>query len=282
MLPPLQDAADEACSAVPDVEWSVCVRDAAVLASRSPDRVLSTASVGKLLLLTALAAAYEAGDVSPDELLARDAALDPGDSGLWQHLRVERLAVDDLAVLVGSVSDNLATNVLLSRVGLDRVTAAGRALGLERTALHDRVRVSRGPADPARLSSGSADELASLCWQLGTGSLVSPAASSTVSRWLSAGCDLSMVAGGFGLDPLAHVDADRGVQLWHKTGTDERVRADVGFVRGPSASVAYAVLAQWGVVDRRDAVLGAMRRIGEAISTHVSRGAGGSVDSESL
>jgi beta-lactamase class A len=88
-----------------------------------------------------------------------------------------------------------------------------------------------------------------------------------VLGWLAAGSDLSMVAGGLGLDPLAHAAADRGLLLRHKTGTDTGVRADVGLVEGPRAALAYAVLANWepAAGDPRDAVLAAMREVGAAL-----------------
>src|SRR5690606_13442739 len=130
------------------------------------------------------------------------------------------LPVADLAVLVAAVSDNLATNVLLRRVGLDAVAATARSVGLRATALHDVVRDVRTPADPPALSSGSAAELAGLFARLAAGAAISAEVSATVNGWLATGTDLSMVAGALGLDPLAHVAADRSVVLRNKTGTD--------------------------------------------------------------
>ena len=54
------------------------------------------------------------------------------DSGLLQHLDGQRAAVIDLCRFVGAVSDNLATNALIQRVGLDRVAATTRRLGIAR------------------------------------------------------------------------------------------------------------------------------------------------------
>jgi beta-lactamase class A len=52
--------------------------------------------------------------------LARTAEDPVVDSGLWQHLAAEALSAGDLAVLVGAVSDNLATNTLLRHVACGR------------------------------------------------------------------------------------------------------------------------------------------------------------------
>ena len=80
-----------------------------------------------------------------------------------------------------------------------------------------------------------------------------------------ANVDLSMVASAFGLDPLAHMHADRDWVLWNKTGTDIGIRADVGTILGPGGSVSYAAIANWTGEDFRDQILNSMRRLGESI-----------------
>jgi beta-lactamase class A len=245
------------------VRWAACVRDVAtgaVLAEVEPDLALPTASVGKLLLLVA-AARTDGGT-----LLRRDAVASVADSGLWQHLRTPALSVHDCAVLVGAVSDNLATNVLLRHLGLDAVQRTAEELGLRATALHDLVRDVRGAEHPPQLSTGSAGELSDLMARLHRGEVDGAA---QVLQWLGAGTDLSMVAAATGLDPLAHVEADRGLVLRHKTGTDTGVRADTGVLAGPRGAVAYAVLAAWDGPDRRDDVLAAMRRVGQSLVAHL-------------
>ena len=150
------------------------------------------------------------------------------------------------------------------------LTATTEALGYSRSALLDRVRDHRGPGDAPTLSVGTAAELADLMGRLHRGEAFGPTVSATVLHWLRANTDLSMVAAAFDLDPLAHTEPDRGIRLANKTGTISTVRADVGVVEGPAATVAYAVLASWADgEDRRDAVLGDMRGIGRLIREHV-------------
>ena len=150
------------------VTWSVCLRDGegTTLAAEHAEAPLRTASVGKVLLLLETARGLVSGELSPDEPLTRSVDLWVGDSGLWHTLSVETLPLVDVAALVGAVSDNLATNVLLRRVGLAEVAARATALGLRSTALHDRVRDVRSDDHPATLSTGSADELSSLMVRL--------------------------------------------------------------------------------------------------------------------
>jgi beta-lactamase class A len=86
-----------------------------------------------------------------------------------------------------------------------------------------------------------------------------------VLDWIGLNTDLSMVAAAFGLDPLAHLDEDRGVLLRNKTGTISTARVDVGVVTLPSRRLAWAVLANWDAdapPDVRDRVLAVMRSVG--------------------
>jgi len=260
------------------VEWSIMVRDAdsgAVLAEHEPTRRLRTASVGKIFLLVEVARQVEAGECDLTETVAWSDEERVEDSGLWHLMQQRWLPIGDLCVLIGGFSDNLATNALVRRFGLDAIARTSTSLGFRDSALLDRIRDHRGPDDPPTLSIGTAAELSDLVARLHRSELVSAAVSVRVLRWLATNADLSMVASAFGLDPLAHADPDRGVTLIDKTGTISTGRIDVGVVTGPAASVSFAVLADWAagsdehVSDPRDAVLATMREIGQLIRSHV-------------
>jgi beta-lactamase class A len=259
-------------AALRQTRWSIDVRNAmsaASLIEHQSHRLLSTASVAKIFLLVELAVRLEARVLDPHEPLDRRSIPRVADSGLWQHLSSDVLPVIDVAAFVGAVSDNLATNALIGLVGLDAVRARARSLAPDGSTLHDIVRDVRGVGVPPRLSIGSASDWAQLFVALRGGALVSPFVSAIVLDWLAPGVDLSMVASAFGLDPLAHEGfADRGIGLWNKTGTDAGVRADVGLAEIGGEAIAFAVLCNWrpgAAPDPRDAVLAAMRQIGEAI-----------------
>lgn len=235
-----------------------------VLVSLDADRIRPTASIGKVLLLIEVARRLVNGDLDSSVAIPRSTADTVADSGLWQHLSVPALPAPDLAALVGAVSDNLATNVLLRTVGLPSVTALAVQLDLAATRLHDQVRDVRGPMDPATLSTGSAIELAGLLARLHRGAVVSADVSTRVLGWLNLDADMSMAAGVFGLDPLAHREPDRGWWVAHKTGTDTGIRADVGLVHGPGRAVSYAVLVEFDD-SGRDEALAVMRGWGARI-----------------
>lgn len=254
------------------VRWSAAVLggddSSGLRDSLAADDVLPTASVGKIFLLIAAADAIERGVLDPDERLVVDERDRVGDSGLLQFLDGQRLSVIDLCRFVGALSDNLAANVLLRRVGLARVADVTAGLGVERSALHDSVRDARGPQHPPYLSTGCAAEWADLMRGLASGSVVSPAVSRDVVGLLRLNTDLSMVASAFALDPLAHVDADLGLRLFSKTGTQTGTRADIGWVEpaGQGSGVAYAVIARFDdSMTVRRAVLDAMRAVGDRV-----------------
>lgn len=109
--------------------------------------VQPVASLGRVLLLIEVAAQLEDGRLHGDRLqrMARDTATG---AGLWQFLQEPTMQVPDLATLVGATGDTWAMNALLSTVGIDAVRERAESLGIERTALIDRVRDRRGPTTP--------------------------------------------------------------------------------------------------------------------------------------
>jgi beta-lactamase class A len=271
----LPEAVDAAAAADRDVSWRVVVLDAAtgaVLAQRDPDTVQRTASLGKLLLLIEVARRLEDGSLDPAEPLTPTDEDLVRDSGLWWHLTARSLPLADCAALVGAFSDNLATNVLLGRVGgPGPVRATAQAATLDGVRLHRKVRDTAPPpgtGNPHGLSSGSARAYADLVARLHRLDVISPSVCARVLGWLGLNADLSMVGGAFGLDPLCHNEPDRGVQLWNKTGTIDDVLADVGLVSGPGAVVSYAVLTEHDDAHHpggRDSTLAGMARVGAAV-----------------
>lgn len=242
----------------------------AVLEAVDPDVVLPSASAGKILVLLAAADQLASGAVDPDEPLDRRSVAPVADSGVWHRLRQPTLPLDDVARLVGACSDNLATNVLLARLGgVDAVASVAARYRVRDVAMHDIVRDERTSAHPPTLSSGTAAGYAELARRLARADGIAPDVAGRVRDWLRDGVDLSMVATAFGLDPLAHQSPERGYALWNKTGTDIGTRVDVGVVARGESAVAYACLARWEPSERddpqRDDALAGMRRFGERI-----------------
>jgi len=252
--------------------------DGTVIDELAADTVQSTASIGQIFLLVEAAERIADGRLDPARMVRRDPRVAVGDSGLWQHLTQDELPLADVCLLVGAVSDNWATNVLLDIVGLDAVQARAAALGCTDSGLRDHVRMERTESDPPTLSTGTARELAEvgrrihLAAEGGQTAGVSPEAARLTRDWLLAGVDLSMVAAPFRLDPLAHTE-DR-VLLWSKTGTDLTIRADMGVTWGGGDAVAYAALATWEPDDDvEDEPFARMHALGSTLAARMWWGA---------
>lgn len=263
-----------AADALSDVAtWSARVVDLATgetLWEHHPERVLKTASVGKVFLLAEVARRFDVATLDPGEVVAAVAEDRVADSGVLYLMRQQDHRIDDLCLLIGAVSDNMATNILLRRLGLDEVQGATRDLGFSVSGLRDRVRLNRAQHDPLTLSVGNAAELCGFVARLEAGAIHGGAVSDQVRRWLGVNTDLSMVAHAFGLDPLAHTETDHGFRLWNKTGTISDARIDIGCVGHGGRSVGYAVLANWAWgEDHRDPVLQSMRQVGQEIRRYL-------------
>ena len=256
--------------------WSVQVVDATTeeaLLEYKPDAQLDTASIGKIFLLVEVARRIDSGELDPALRVAAPEEYAVADSGILYRMRDREHCIEDLALLVGAFSDNLAANALLHHCGLEDVRAVASALGYLCTSLDDYIRDDRAPGMPRTPSYGTANELVDLMLRLIAGDVHSPAVSARVLDWLASNADTGLVADPLRLDPLAHIDADaQGIVLRHKTGSTSCVRADIGHVAGPHGAVVYAVMANWNdsAVDLRAPVTSAMRAIGEQIRTWVT------------
>ena len=237
------------------------------------DRVsLPTAGLGAVLLLIEVSARLTSNNDSGLGILDKASQAQVGDSGIWQHLQAPALPVGDLATLIGASNDNLATNLLVQRMGLEAIRVRAESLGLKHTALLDIVRDVRGPDDAPQLSVGSTTELAWLFGALSRGEIVDVTTSKRVMGWLSLNNDLSMVASAFGLDPFAHREEDHALLLVNRTGSDAGIRVEAGVLRGTRAGVSYAVTITFEetALESRLRVLGAMRTIGGELLDYVS------------
>ena len=105
---------------------------------RLQDEVFPTASTIKLAILYELFKQADAGTVDLGQVKTRDRRQDvPG--GVLNELTSASLSVRDYAVLMVVLSDNTATNILIDTVGMDKVNARMRALGLPQTRLRRRM-----------------------------------------------------------------------------------------------------------------------------------------------
>lgn len=237
--------------------WMPLGPTAAVPRVGGPDPVAAVASTGKVAILAALAAAIDNGDLDPGEVLPIAPHHQVGGTGLLRHLSLRELSVEDLAVLTASVSDNIATNVILERLGLATVEDYLAGAAIPELAVLDRVRDQRDSRVAPAFAVGSARGLCTLMASVGTAEGLTPTARDMLLRWMRRNQDRAYVADVLDLD-------EPDLEVVNKTGVDAGVLADTGLVLGGSTDLAYAVVARWpdSTAAPRAAAASALRDVG--------------------
>jgi beta-lactamase class A len=216
------------------------------------DQVFPAASTIKLALLLELFRQCE----KPGTSLADTYILDPRDlaedSAIMGNLAPgTRLTLHDLALFTVVVSDNSATNILIDRVGMDRVNGALEALGLTRTRLRRKMMDAKA-AREGRENVATPRELARLIAEIHRGPTLSPASRSGLMRLLSIPKE----------SYLSRLLPD-GLVVADKTGSLQGVRNDVGIVFVKGHPFVIAVMASHLRDDRE----------GEAVIASIARSA---------
>lgn len=203
-----------------------------------PDSVGPVASTGKVAVLAALATAFDRGELDPTESLPVPHTHRVGGTGLLQAMSVPSLSLTDLAILTAGVSDNVATNMIIRRLGIAAVGEHLARCGVPDVAVLDVVRDHRDATCPPAFAVGTAEGLCRMMASLGAGSGITPQARSVLLGWMRHNQDRAWV-------PDAFAAAPPRLEVINKTGTDTGVLADVGLVLGGVVDLAYAVVARW-------------------------------------
>jgi beta-lactamase class A len=103
------------------------------------DSVFPTASTIKLAILYELFKQSDEGVVNLDQVRPLDRKHVVGGTGVLRELTAPSMSLTDYATLMVVLSDNTATNLLIDVVGMEKVNARMRALGLTQTRLRRRM-----------------------------------------------------------------------------------------------------------------------------------------------
>jgi beta-lactamase class A len=98
-----------------------------------------TASAIKLAIVYELFKQVEEQRIDLDEKATLDRRQAVGGAGVLAEMGTPTLSIRDYAVLMVMLSDNTATNVLIDRLGMDRIAARMQGLGLAGTRLRRRM-----------------------------------------------------------------------------------------------------------------------------------------------
>ena len=160
-------------------------------------------------------------------------ALDPADdshTALYDHLG-ERRPIRDLMRVMITASSNLATNILIEKVGAETVTRTMERLGA------DGLQLRRGVEDPTAYRRGlnnttTAHALLVLLDHIARGAAVDERASAEMIEVLTAQTYSDMIP----------ARLPEGATVAHKTGWITGVRHDAGIVFGPDGPTYVLVL----------------------------------------
>ena len=220
--------AREAGETVPSL-WLVRFDGREVLAI-NPDRPVAGASTLKILLLVEADAQAEAGAfpwAGDTTLLAEDVV---GGTGSLQNERTgSTWTWRQIARRMILESDNTAANLVLGRLGMERVNARAAALGLAVTRF-ERKYMDFEAQRAGRENRTTAREMGRLCLAIARREVVSPAACDEMIALLE-GTSRGRIAAG----------VPKAIPVGHKSGWMRGMRADAGWVSVPGAPYVLSV-----------------------------------------
>ena len=197
------------------------------------DAIYPTASTIKIAVLAELYRQHERGSGAKlGDLYTVNAKDGVGTEGILQSMSagVSRITNRDLALLMVSLSDNSASNVLIDRVGMDNVNSWLSQLGLERTRLR-RHMLDVKAAQQGRENTSTPRELVTMLRAIHEGRVFGKATTEEFFRMLSTQKSSYIPR---------HLPAD--LMIANKPGNLDAVRNDAGIIFVPGRPFAIAVM----------------------------------------
>jgi beta-lactamase class A len=224
---------------------------------RREDELFPTASVIKVALCCAVLERVARGEASLGERLRLP---QPGTrvagGGILKQLEVEDVSLGDAIELAITLSDNVATNVLVDRIGTDEVNTYLEGLGFEQTRLLGPVDFESITHDlQGSIGVSTPREQTRLLARLGRGELLAPELGDYLIRVLGRQHYQDQMPRWLPWNPYAQYHGrDQPLRVANKTGELDGIRADVGLLQhGQQGTVAAAVFTD-GSLDLRETV----------------------------
>ena len=182
-----------------------------------------TASAIKLAIVYELFKQAEEKRINLDDTLTLDRRQAVGGTGVLVEMGTPTLSIRDYAVLMVTLSDNTATNVLIDRLGMDEIAARMQGLGLVGTKLR-RHMMDTAAARRGEENVSTPDELARLLIAMNDGM---PEAIALLKK---------------PKDNRLRKGLPEGVASADKSGELEGVRVDAGIVYAKNRPYAISVM----------------------------------------
>ena len=200
------------------------------------DRKFMAASTAKIPIMIEIFRQIERGERALDDRYETEEADRSPGSGVLTHMREGvHLSLYDLLYLMISISDNMATNILIDMAGMDAINATMQELGMSSSHLTQYMRgLDKDPAKPENLATPNDYAAAILAILDGT------AAGAVSCREMTA--LLAKQQNGRRL--ARYIPRSTAIQWGSKTGTVPGVANDVGYIISPNGRLVIAVFTE--------------------------------------
>lgn len=191
---------------------------------RADERVPSASIIKVPIMVEAMTAAHE-GRLDLDEIHILTDSEKVGGAGILQTFpNRSRISYADLVRFMITISDNTATNILISDLGRETINARMQTLGLPKSQLN-RVMMDTMAARQGRENYVTAREMNQLLTKLYRHELLTPALCERMLDILKQNEDTLTIP-----KLLPRLAPGKPIAVAHKTGTLSYVRGDVGIV----------------------------------------------------
>lgn len=221
-----EDGADVAVTAF-DAEAGECF-------SIDGEKDFASASTIKILILAALARAFDAGTLKPDEKRPTPQEIRLEGSGVVNWLDPDlELTLRDHGWLMTAISDNSSSNVCIGAVGISTIGQIGAEMGAGETRLGRMFMGSNAPPGPSK-NRATTNGLVEILKAIENDTAASPEQCAWMRKCM---------------DDQQHRDRlprhlPEGVTYRGKTGTIAGIVHDCGVLSGPGGKVIVAVLTE--------------------------------------
>lgn len=207
------------------------------------DSLFPTASTIKVPILVELFYRFNEGKLKKDSLIAFDDSLKYGGSGVLQYFYDgAKLKLIDIAVLMIILSDNTATNLVLDCFAdehdakLDAVNERMKSLGLNNTKILNKLmsfKTKKKTPEALRFGVGytTPNDMVKLLELMANGKIISPEVSAEMINIMKNNQDYEMMKRYL----------PENVLVANKTGSIDRMKADIGIVYAKCTTYAVAI-----------------------------------------